>query len=423
MAATNIAQEISRLTAAKADIKTAIEGKGVTVPSTTKLDGYADLVGQIQQGGGAEEAPENDVNFYDYDGFRVASFSIAEAKALTQAEYDAILPPAHEGLTFQEWNWTLNDIATYNRQYADIGANYITTDGKTHIKGTVTDTNPVSVTLIGTIVSITVDWGDQTQADTHTFGRSADTVVLTHTYAHIGEYDIQISADDTNGYFSPYRKKDNAWTSNFIITEVNCGNKSALYGDNALSFIPHLKLSIATSTYIHLTQAFYCSTVALLAIPKGTTSFVRQNAFQYTDARLCMPKEVPNFSGAVFNNSVIKKMIFPVDQGAATYGQYSLQNCKYTNIISLPLSFKFSGALFQFASMSSLIVLEIETGWIPQADMNLSETNMNTTTIVDFFSKLGTTQTVITLTLGTRLLALLNSSQKAIATDKGYTLA
>ena len=83
MAATNIAQEISRLTAAKADIKTAIEGKGVVVPSTTKLDGYADLIDTIEQGGGAEEAPENDVNFYDYDGFRVASYTIDEAKSLT----------------------------------------------------------------------------------------------------------------------------------------------------------------------------------------------------------------------------------------------------------------------------------------------------------------------------------------------------
>lgn len=48
----SIASEISRLQTAKADLKTAIEGKGVTVPSSTKLDGYADLVGSIEQGGG-----------------------------------------------------------------------------------------------------------------------------------------------------------------------------------------------------------------------------------------------------------------------------------------------------------------------------------------------------------------------------------
>ena len=47
----SIASEISRLQTAKADLKTAIEGKGVTVPSSTKLDGYADLVDSIETGG------------------------------------------------------------------------------------------------------------------------------------------------------------------------------------------------------------------------------------------------------------------------------------------------------------------------------------------------------------------------------------
>lgn len=45
-----ISDEITRLQQAKADLKTAIEGKGVTVPSSTKLDGYADLVENISGG-------------------------------------------------------------------------------------------------------------------------------------------------------------------------------------------------------------------------------------------------------------------------------------------------------------------------------------------------------------------------------------
>lgn len=50
----SIATEITRLQTAKADLKTAIEGKGVTVPSATKIDGYADLVEAIQSGGGGD---------------------------------------------------------------------------------------------------------------------------------------------------------------------------------------------------------------------------------------------------------------------------------------------------------------------------------------------------------------------------------
>lgn len=49
----SIATEISRLQSAKASIKTAIEGKGVTVPSATLLDGYAALITSIPTGGGS----------------------------------------------------------------------------------------------------------------------------------------------------------------------------------------------------------------------------------------------------------------------------------------------------------------------------------------------------------------------------------
>lgn len=45
-----ISDEITRLQSAKADLKAAIENKGVTVPSSTKLDGYADLVENISGG-------------------------------------------------------------------------------------------------------------------------------------------------------------------------------------------------------------------------------------------------------------------------------------------------------------------------------------------------------------------------------------
>jgi len=51
----SVVSEITRLQNAKASLKTAIEGKGVTVPSSTKLDGYADLVDSIQQGGGGDD--------------------------------------------------------------------------------------------------------------------------------------------------------------------------------------------------------------------------------------------------------------------------------------------------------------------------------------------------------------------------------
>ena len=48
----SVATEISRLQNAKADIKTAIEAKGVTVPSSATIDSYNTYINQIQTGGG-----------------------------------------------------------------------------------------------------------------------------------------------------------------------------------------------------------------------------------------------------------------------------------------------------------------------------------------------------------------------------------
>lgn len=48
----SIASEITRLQTAKANIKTAIQNKGVTVPSNALLDTYATYIGQISGGGG-----------------------------------------------------------------------------------------------------------------------------------------------------------------------------------------------------------------------------------------------------------------------------------------------------------------------------------------------------------------------------------
>lgn len=49
----SIASEITRIQNAKSAIKTSIEGKGVTVPSSTTLDGYSTLIDSISSGSSA----------------------------------------------------------------------------------------------------------------------------------------------------------------------------------------------------------------------------------------------------------------------------------------------------------------------------------------------------------------------------------
>lgn len=63
----SIQTELTRITNAKTAIKTAIEGKGVTVPAGTLLDGMAALIESIEAGGGG------DFNFGGYTGITKAT--------------------------------------------------------------------------------------------------------------------------------------------------------------------------------------------------------------------------------------------------------------------------------------------------------------------------------------------------------------
>ena len=48
----SIADDLTRIQGAKADLRTSIQAKGVTVPASAKIDAYPDYVDAIQQGGG-----------------------------------------------------------------------------------------------------------------------------------------------------------------------------------------------------------------------------------------------------------------------------------------------------------------------------------------------------------------------------------
>ena len=59
----SIQTELTRLTNAKAAIQTAIEGKGVTVPSGTLLDGMAELIMSIPTASGGIKIEQGSVTF------------------------------------------------------------------------------------------------------------------------------------------------------------------------------------------------------------------------------------------------------------------------------------------------------------------------------------------------------------------------
>jgi len=141
--------------------------------------------------GGTATAPPKEVNFYDYDGTLVYSYTLSEARELTA------LPegPVHDGLVFQGWNWTLENIQTLTRPM-NVGAMYITDDGRTRLRIRVWDRARSDVPLcISQTISngVTIDWGDGSEPETL---EGTGYVNTSHRYVETGDYTISLAAAD-----------------------------------------------------------------------------------------------------------------------------------------------------------------------------------------------------------------------------------
>ena len=134
---------------------------------------------------------ESDINFWDYEGTLLYAWTFAELATKTE------LPPlpSHDGLVCQGWNWTLQDIKDAGREL-DIGALYITDDGKTRLYVDV-DTETWDDFVLNywqsNINTTTVDWGDGTTPET----KNANSwIEHRHVYAASGSYVITMSVKE-----------------------------------------------------------------------------------------------------------------------------------------------------------------------------------------------------------------------------------
>ena len=163
-----------------------INDKGGTVPANKNLDNLPTAIDSIPSGGGGG-VELKDINFYDYDGTIVESWTLAELATKTALPEN----PTHAGLTAEGWNWSLATLKTNNLPQ-DVGQIYTPTDGKTHLIIDNTDGYLNPILGIGVNGTAIIDWGDGTSTTTIT-GSNVDTMQdATHTYAVGGTYDVSI---------------------------------------------------------------------------------------------------------------------------------------------------------------------------------------------------------------------------------------
>ena len=329
--------------------------------STIQASSFDTEIASIPSGGG-EAVEKKDINFYDYDGTILHSYTKSEFNNL-QAMPDN---PTHEGLTSMGWNWTLEEAKTYltHHNYLEIGQQYKTDDGKTRIYVSLSEftLNPyVSIGINGTA---TIDWGDNTTSTIT--GSSISTPVDTqHTYSSAGDYVITIYSTSNiyNAEGTNYRSKlfwsggdteseNTPYLSS--VTKIEFSDNFSInytYGLNKLYNLKSLILPYNNGNLKNYSLS-YCSNLKHLTIPR-TGTYYSQYVFE-----------------RCFN---LKSVSLPATM--TNTGNYMFAYCYSLERITMPDTLNYMGT-YTFRDNYSLKIVEYST----------SQTSVNSSTFYNTHS-------------------------------------
>ena len=320
-----IADGLQRIINAKSDIDGAIEAKGGTV--TKGLENSDDDIMTIPSGGGGGSQPRKDVNFYDYDGTIVQSYSADEFTNLTTMPDN----PTHEGLTAQGWNWSLSDAKTYVASYGklNIGQMYITSDGKTriYIKLTEGRISPVLMLYLNDNSELDIDWGDDSTHSTFTT-TSADYKSERHEYSASGNYVITITV--VNGGFALMSSSKSV--SSILWAGYGRSDSPDLAYNNAIK-----KIEIGDGVTDINMYAFYgCSSLSSITIPDSITS-IGNSAFYscYALSSITIPDSVTRIDGYAFDYCQSLSSV-TIPDSVTSIDYYAFYGCSSLSSITIP---------------------------------------------------------------------------------------
>lgn len=277
---------------------------------------FSDEIASIETGGGSGGGGEGDVIFRDYDGKILHMFSASEFLAMSA------MPelPTQQCLICQEWNWSLADAQSFVAENGvlEVGANYITDDGKTRLYINILTKARINVPIRFVQTSanaIRVDWGDGSEPQTY----SGTTVSASHRYAEIGRYVISLEVLSGELKFPS--------SSSYCIMGATSTAGSRVYP------LMLEKVEIGNNVNTIGTYAFYTCGISSISIPKGV--IVASSAFQY---------------------SCIKYVAFP--SGTIELGSGTFYTCRELENISIPASVSaIQGDAFRGCSALTKIIM------------------------------------------------------------------
>lgn len=297
-------------------------------------------------GGALVSKPVNDVNFYDYDGTILHSYTKDEFLALS-----AMPPlPEMEGLICQEWNWGYEEAQKQVAEYGmcDIGATYITDDGKTRIYIKIPNDNMTVSMLAYASKSGIIDWGDGTEQEI----LQTSNQKKQHTYSKRGYYVIVLSCDEGALYLSDPRTASlGAFFSPKVCREIHLGHnaslsKFALYNFTCIDYI-----TFRSGADMNASQIVEGSGLRHMNVPQNTTTCDLRKP---TNLRsISLPNSMTAIIGSFFNGcSLLGRVVIP--SSVITIGSYAFSGCSLISELIIPPSVTSIDA-YAFASCSSLV--------------------------------------------------------------------
>jgi hypothetical protein len=230
------------------------------------------------------------------------------------------------------------------------------------------------------------------------------------------------TSDDGDYYLANRNIATSAGWVGVLVHELRFGSYMLWNASNQMSGAAWCNISFPKDIKFDGSQTIQRAFINTVVFPRNSAiTFNQTNSVSIN--HLVFPKAVTIFglSTYAFYQAALNRIVVP-EYTDTTAKNANVFNYFTASIISLPSSFSFANAA-TFSS-ATLTYIDIVQGWTPNKNLTINQSYLwSADSLVKFFTKLGTTSTAITLTFGASNLNKLTAAQKAIATDKGYTLA
>ena len=318
---------------------------------------FSEKILDITSGGNIEVMPK-DVNFYDFDGTLLYSYSVEEFLALQ----DIPSLPTHDLLTSLRWTYQLEDAKSYvgKYRYLDIGAIYKPNDGKTRFYldvpyGGATFSFKFTQSISNGCV---INYGDGSQEITF----SETTVSASHTYKY-GKYILSIDVQDgTIAFYSPFSDL----ISEQLIERIDAGDNIDVRYE--IFSNGHYNSIVAPRLSTYNTGTYSSSWLKAVVIP--SISSIPNNTF--TMARLLekiIIEDGPTSIGAcMLDNEKLTTISLPE---SITSINGAFENCVALNTVIIPENVRTIGARTFYRCTTLKFVLFLAHNFVP----SLSSTN------------------------------------------------